>query len=507
MNIDEDRKFWQSSDDLRQLSNIRTERGKKRILRGNQDQLDVDPVQRYRESMDSLQDILNDIKNKPTQKPESFIIIDCSKLKQSLIDYGQDFIQQIFHHLAKESKEDLNSLLTEFVETVEELKQPTTKLDHLKKNRAKYYAVMQKKEQMKARIEPIKSKFNFIKENDQDIGLELNEEENQKLEGIDEAWTKFNDGLEEAKVIIDKYTTQLKTEMDNTIEDFKKEVKDNEKNFMNQAPYTVDGKSNDVNARAFEKLTEFAMITKELRDKEEENKFGLDIFGIEPQPYSEITKVEKQIALLREIWNIKAEWDDQWNEYKVIQFGKLQMGLMDDRAFEFFERLRDIDKEIKMWNVYEFLKQKIDVFRSTCPLIVSLRHESMRPRHWKELRFEVKEDFDEGGEDFTLEKIFELQLINHAEKIGDICANAEKQLTIETQLEDIKKTWTEDVATDLDIIKKKSRADNEEYYKINSTDNIIAIIEDHSVKLSTMKSSAYYRQFDDSIDLWESNIA
>jgi len=102
-----------------------------------------------------------------------------------------------------------------------------------------------------------------------------------------------------------------------------------------------------VNARAFEKLTEFAMITKELRDKEEENKFGLDIFGIEPQPYSEITKVEKQIALLREIWNIKAEWDDQWNQWKVIQFKDLQMGDMDDRAIEFTEKLRDLDKEIK----------------------------------------------------------------------------------------------------------------------------------------------------------------
>jgi len=262
-----------------------------------------------------------------------------------------------------------------------------------------------------------------------------------------------------------------------------------------------------VNARAFEKLTEFAMITKELRDKEEENKFGLDIFGIEPQPYSEITKVEKQIALLREIWNIKAEWDDQWNQWKVIQFKDLQMGDMDDRAIEFTEKLRDLDKEIKQWNVYEFLKQKVDVFRQTAPLIVSLRHEAMRDRHWKELRFEVKEDFDENGDDFTLEKIFELQLINHADKIAELSDNAQKQLKIEIQLEDIKRTWEEDQATDLDIIKKKSRADNEEYYKINSTDNIIAIIEDHSVKLSGMKSSPYYRQFDDSIDLWESNIA
>ena len=51
------------------------------------------------------------------------------------------------------------------------------------------------------------------------------------------------------------------------------------------------------------------------------------------------------------------------------------------------------------------MKTNIEVFRNTIPLITDLRDESMRERHWKELRFEVKEDFDENAEDFTLEKI------------------------------------------------------------------------------------------------------
>jgi hypothetical protein len=29
------------------------------------------------------------------------------------------------------------------------------------------------------------------------------------------------------------------------------------------------------------------------------------------------------------------------------------------------------------------------------PLLVELRADAMRERHWKELRFEVKDDFDE----------------------------------------------------------------------------------------------------------------
>lgn len=141
------------------------------------------------------------------------------------------------------------------------------------------------------------------------------------------------------------------------------------------------------------------------------------------------------------------------------------------------------------------------------PLIIDLRDEAMRDRHWKELRFEVKEDFDELAEDFTLEKVFDYNLPSHAEKISELADNARKELKIEVQLEDIKNTWTNDPTTDLDIIKIKSKANNEEYYKISSTENIYQNIEDHVVKLSNMKSSPYYKQFDDRIDLWENNIA
>lgn len=50
----------------------------------------------------------------------------------------------------------------------------------------------------------------------------------------------------------------------------------------------------------------------------------------------------------------------------------------------------------------------------------------MRERHWKELRFEVKDDFDENSEEFNLEKVFSLGLLNHQEKINELTSNAKK---------------------------------------------------------------------------------
>ena len=142
----------------------------------------------------------------------------------------------------------------------------------------------------------------------------LTEEDKNKLALLEDAWIKFRDGLEESNLIIQKSYAQLKTEMDHTIDDFKKEVQENKKNFQNQAPYSVD--KNIDNQKAKEKLHEFKQITKELREKEEEMKFGLEIFDIEPMAYPELSIVEKEITLLTEIWNVKEQWDNEWNRWK-----------------------------------------------------------------------------------------------------------------------------------------------------------------------------------------------
>lgn len=236
-------------------------------------------------------------------------------------------------------------------------------------------------------------------------------------------------------------------------------------------------------------------------------KFGLDIFDIDPIVYPELTNVEKEIIQLTEIWNIKDSWDGEWNIWKQYKFNELNMDEIDDVAGDFLEKLRVLDKDVKVWGVFNVLKDKIETLRNLTPLINALKDEAMRERHWKELRFEVKEDFDENSEDFTLEKINGLNLLNHQDKIYELSDNARKELKIEIMLKEIKRMWETDSAAELDVVKMKSKANNEEYFKIQSTENIYQVIEDHVVKLSNMKSSPYYKQFDDKIDMWENNIA
>jgi len=180
---------------------------------------------------------------------------------------------------------------------------------------------------------------------------------------------------------------------------------------------------------------------------------------------------------------------------------------MEDTAQEFQEKYRALEKEVKEWGVFMHLRNDVDKFRKTMPLLFELRDEAMRDRHWRDLRNEVKDDFDESGEEFTLEKALSLNLLNHEEKILELTDNAKKQLKFEVSLVEIDQTWNEDKKSNLNIEKKKSKADNNEFFEITDTNNIMELIEDHGGRLGTMKSSPYYKEFDVKIDLWEYNIS
>lgn len=55
--------------------------------------------------------------------------------------------------------------------------------------------------------------------------------------------------------------------------------------------------------------------------------------------------------------------------------------------------------------------------------------------------------------------------------------------------------WEEHPETNLDIDKAKSKADQEEYYYVRSTDKVMTRIEEDGGLLGTFKSSPYYSEF------------
>lgn len=98
-----------------------------------------------------------------------------------------------------------------------------------------------------------------------------------------------------------------------------------------------------------------------------------------------------------------------------MKFYDLNLNDLDFEALNFEDQIKNLSKEVRDWGVFNHIRSEVQKFRVTIPLLIDLRHPSMRERHWTELRLKItnsgKEDFDENSEEFNLEQIFRLNLL------------------------------------------------------------------------------------------------
>lgn len=171
---------------------------------------------------------------------------------------------------------------------------------------------------------------------------------------------------------------------------------------------------------------------------------------------------------------------------------------MEEGAGRVSKALTKLGREAKSWPVWEMSKDTLEAFKRTMPLITDLRNPAMRERHWGTLMEHLGKKFDPFADNFTLESIVSLQLDQHAEFIAELSVNATKELAIEASITKIAQVWGDLL---LDMVEHKAA------YKLRSTDDIFAALEDNSVTLSTMKGSKFFVVFSEQITHWETTLS
>ena len=136
--------------------------------------------------------------------------------------------------------------------------------------------------------------------------------------------------------------------------------------------------------------------------------------------------------------------------YCVIICVELQVQDLEDAAVRIGKSVSKLGRDIKHWEVWQWIRERIDNFKRTMPLISDLRNPAMRPRHWKSLCDTIQTTFDPASDAFTLDSIVALRLDQHAEFISEMSLNATKELAIEQSLATIAEAWK---TLDLDMVR------------------------------------------------------
>ena len=80
-------------------------------------------------------------------------------------------------------------------------------------------------------------------------------------------------------------------------------------------------------------------------------------------------------------WTLVSEWYEAYNSWKDGKFKELEVESMEETAGKFGKRVAKLGRELKNMPVWRSIKDIVDSFKKTMPLIVDLRNPAMRARH------------------------------------------------------------------------------------------------------------------------------
>ncbi|KAJ0182474.1 hypothetical protein K1T71_001843 [Dendrolimus kikuchii] len=224
---------------------------------------------------------------------------------------------------------------------------------------------------------------------------------------------------------------------------------------------------------------------------------GEKLFGMEVKDYPILHEKKKQFNLLSKLYSLYLAVMNSIDGYFETPWVEIDIETIVAQLAEFDLRCRKLPRGMKDWPAFIELKNKIDDFNQTCPLLELMADKSMKDRHWRRLETLMNCVLDVESESFTLANVMEAPLLKYKEDVEDICISAVKEKDIEAKLKQIMADWA---VVDLTFAPFKNRG--ELLIKAQDTLDIITLLEDSLMILNSLASNRYNAPFKKDILIW-----
>ncbi|KAG8146106.1 hypothetical protein E2320_012501 [Naja naja] len=303
-------------------------------------------------------------------------------------------------------------------------------------------------------------------------------------------------GVDHSLGSIKKTFTEITREQ---IGNYSKEIDDFYQRFVTEGPGSV-GENLD---RGLELMVVFE---KEL-EKHEKNRQELanaeKLFDLPITMYPDMIKIQKEMKGLRQIYEIYKLQQAAKEEWSQTLWVNLNVQVLQEGIEGYLKTLRKLPKQVRSMPVAYHLEMKMKAFKESIPLLLDLKNEALRERHWKELMSRTGTSFDMATETFTLENMFAMQLHKYSDVINEIVGSAVKELSIEKGVKEIIETWENMKFT----VQRYFKGTQERGFILGAVDEIIQILDDNAVNLQSISGSRFVAPFLGTVHNWEKTLS
>ncbi|KAL0235780.1 hypothetical protein GEMRC1_002362 [Eukaryota sp. GEM-RC1] len=446
-------------------------------------------VQEVQKHFLAAEDVLNQIC--PSVQVGSFLV-NCVPVRKYLAEKHKRLATLALGLLNSSGKAIANEICTEFKEVYNKLSKPPRNVEQLT--------------ELRSFTEETKKKLPLLQKKVSDMSLFYDSLESFNFVVSDNDFTQRWSAVSWPHDIEDLMSNNIPA-FENFENQFKEELDQGKAAFSRHLQSLAVSVASFVSKTDISQVESVAAEVKSLQRqlKQAEEKVGEfntreGLFGVDQSEYQELSSTVKNFAPYSELWLSTYDWVNGKSIWMNDSWMSLDGEAMEKTVGNLFRVINKTVRSLKdvpdCQKIALQVKEEIEEFQPHVPLIVALRSPGMRDRHWEEisevLGFPLNPD-----EEFTLTKLFELDIPKHTEAILKVTAKAQKEYAIERSLDQMVSEWK-----GIEFFIKDYAATKT--YIMGGAEDIMQQLDDHIVMTQSMSFSPFKGPFEDRIANWES---
>ncbi|XP_069727356.1 dynein axonemal heavy chain 10 [Phaenicophaeus curvirostris] len=439
--------------------------------------------------------VVQEVTQQPLIKDEQFIRLQLAPLAYTVQEIARGWMISLGKLLNESAREELFSLQEEIQSLSQNLKRPPDSLEDLRV----VLGTIAKIKDMSFRVEV---KYLDIWERYRTLAMyniPVDKEEQEMADKIREKWetvffeaSEVDHNLGGVKRTFAKITQQQ-------VEDYSKDLGDFFQKFMTEGPGAV-GEDLD---KGLELMAIFEREVEKLEKIRQELGSAEKLFDLPLTVFPDLIKAQNDMKGLKQIYEIYELQRAAKKEWSQTLWVNLNVQVLQEGIERFLKALRKLPRQVRRIPVAIHLETKMKAFQDSIPLLLDLKNEALRERHWQDLMERTGTSFEMTGETFTLQNMFAMELHKHSDVISETVGTAVKELSIEKGVKEIAETWEHLKFT----VQTYFKGTEKRGFILGSVDEILEILDDNNVNLQSVLGSRFVGPFLSTVHYWEKTLS
>ncbi|XP_037905377.1 dynein heavy chain, cytoplasmic isoform X4 [Hermetia illucens] len=317
------------------------------------------------------------------------------------------------------------------------------------------------------------------------------------VDNIEGEWSAFNEIMKRKDSAIQTQVASLQSKI--VAED--KAVETRTADFLND---WEKNKPTGGKTRPDEALQQLQMFEskfsrlKEERDNVAKAKEALELqeSAIPNNSSERMNVVLEELQDLRGVWSELSKIWTQIDETREKPWLSVQPRKLRQQLEAMMSQLKELPARLRMYESYEYVKKLLQGYIKVNMLIVELKSDALKERHWKQLTRQLKVNWILS--ELALGQVYDVNLLKNESIVKDTILIAQGEMALEEFLKQVRESWQN---YELDLINYQNKCKI-----IRGWDDLFNKVKEHINSVAAMKLSPYYKVFEEEALTWEEKL-